>query len=217
MATLKKYDLTGAVLGEVSLSDELLQESANLQMIKDYLVAINRNQRQWSANTKSRSEVNHSKKKPYQQKGTGNARQGFLGAPQFRGGGRVHTPKPKFDQHVRINRKEKQLAIRYLFSERIKEDQICLLEFKPLKEPKTKAFADFFKALEMDGRRVLLLVENSPAAKEQFDTLQLSIRNIPKTECMYLPYVSGQDLARSQKIVIIGSAFKQLEETLKGS
>ena len=74
-------------------------------MIKDYIIALSANQRQWNASTQTRSEVNHSTKKPFAQKGTGNARQGFLGSPQFRGGGRVHAPRPKYDQHVRINRK----------------------------------------------------------------------------------------------------------------
>lgn len=106
MAELKKYDLTGKENGRVSIDDELLSISANHQMIKDYLVAKRKNDRQWSASTQTRAEVSHSKRKPFAQKGTGNARQGFLGAPQFRGGGRVHAPRPKFDQHVRINKKK---------------------------------------------------------------------------------------------------------------
>ena len=77
-------------------------------MIKDYIVALRANKRQWSANTKGRTEVNHSNKKPWRQKGTGNARQGTFAAPQFKGGGVVFGPKPKFDQHVRINRQERR-------------------------------------------------------------------------------------------------------------
>lgn len=105
VATLKKYDLAGQALGDIDIDDALLSTAANAQMIKDYLVAIRANRRQWSASTQTRAEVSHSKKKPFAQKGTGNARQGFLGSPQFRGGGRVHAPRPKFDQHVRINKK----------------------------------------------------------------------------------------------------------------
>lgn len=118
MATLKKYDLNGKVLGEVTIAEDLLNEPANSQMIKDYIVALRANKRQWSANTKGRSEVNHSTKKPHPQKGTGRARQGSLAAPQYKGGGRVFGPKPKFDQHVRINKKERRLAIRYLVAEK---------------------------------------------------------------------------------------------------
>lgn len=108
MAELKKYNLAGEALGQVAINDELLESNANSQMIKDYIVALRENARQWSANTQTRAEVNHSGKKPHPQKGTGKARQGYLGSPQYKGGGRVHTPRPKFDQHVRINRKEKE-------------------------------------------------------------------------------------------------------------
>ncbi len=82
MAVVKKYNLSGNELEQIELDDGLLQPSANPQMIKDYLVAYRRNQRQWSANTKGRSEVRHSGQKPHPQKGTGRARQGCLAAPQ---------------------------------------------------------------------------------------------------------------------------------------
>ena len=93
MAVVKKYNLGGDVLESVEVDDQLLQVLANSQMIKDYLVAYRRNQRQWSANTKTRPEVSHSGQKPHPQKGTGRARQGYLGSPQYKGGGRVFGPK----------------------------------------------------------------------------------------------------------------------------
>jgi large subunit ribosomal protein L4 len=105
MATLKKFDFTGKEVGEEGFDDEFLIKETNKQLVKDYIVALLKNARQWSANTKGRSEVNKVKQKPQQQKGTGRARQGFLGAPQFKGGGVVFGPKPKFNQHVKINRK----------------------------------------------------------------------------------------------------------------
>src|SRR5690349_7181997 len=120
VSTLKKYKLDGQEVGTVKISSQLAEAEANTQMIKDYIVAIRENQRQWSASTKGRSEVVHTTKKPYRQKGTGNARQGSLVSPQFRGGGIVHGPKPKFDQHVRINKKEKKAAIRALIGEKIR-------------------------------------------------------------------------------------------------
>ena len=89
-----------------TLDDAFLDVQANSQMIKDYIVALRANARQWSANTLGRSEVVHSTKKPHRQKGTGSARQGSLVSPQYRGGGIVFGPKPKFDQHVRINKKK---------------------------------------------------------------------------------------------------------------
>ncbi|WP_071170947.1 50S ribosomal protein L4, partial [Chlamydia psittaci] len=87
MVLLSKFDFSGEKTGEVEVSDSFfVQEEGGLQLVKDYLTAIRANKRQWSANTKNRSEVSHSTKKPFKQKGTGNARQGCLAAPQFRGG-----------------------------------------------------------------------------------------------------------------------------------
>ncbi len=128
MSTLKKYNLEGQEVGHVAVSETLANAEANGQMIKDYIIALRANARQWSANTKTRGEVNHSTKKPHPQKGGGRARQGRLSSPQYKGGGRVFGPRPKFDQHVRINKKERKAAIRFLISEKIRENQILILE-----------------------------------------------------------------------------------------
>lgn len=214
MATLKKYDVTGKVSGELPIEDHLLEVTVNSQMIKDYLVALRTNARQWSANTQVRSEVNHSKKKPFPQKGTGNARQGFLGAPHFRGGGRVHAPRPKFDQHVRINKKERQLAIKSLYSDKIKTSNVHVLQYHPLEAPKTKVFADLIKALKLQGRRVLFIADES--GKEQYQTLSKSLRNLPKVEFIYLPHVSGHDLALCQELIFLEPAMKEFKANFGG-
>jgi large subunit ribosomal protein L4 len=211
VATLKKYDLTGKATGEVSIEDSLLGADANKQMTKDYLVALRANKRQWSANTQTRAEVSHSKRKPFAQKGTGNARQGFLGSPQFKGGGRVHAPRPKFDQHIRINRKEKRQAICWFLGEKIKGSQAHVLEYTSLKSPETKTLAKFIKTLNLSGKRVLFLAENG-----DYSTLHKSLRNIPKVEFTYFPNVNGYDLALCQEIIILESAMGQLNETLGG-
>lgn len=216
MAQLKKYNLTGEGMGEVSVEDGLLDISANAQMIKDYLVATRANARQWSASTQTRAEVNHSTRKPFAQKGTGNARQGFLGAAQFRGGGRVHTPRPKFDQHIKINKKERRLTIRHLLGEKIKEEHAHVLEYAPLKTPQTKALAQFLSALQISGKRVLFVAERSENSNEQYKTLSRSLRNIPKVDFIYLPDISGEDLALCHELIILESAMGDLKETLGG-
>src|SRR5277367_1501863 len=119
-------------------------------MIKDYIVALRANARQWSANTKTRAEVKHTTKKPGPQKGQGTARHGSLVGPQFRGGGRVFGPKPKFDQHVKINQKERKAAIRHLLADKIKENRIWIIENTDMESPKTKIVANFLKELEIN-------------------------------------------------------------------
>lgn len=160
MAVIKKYNLGGEEIGQVILDDQLLEMSANSQMIKDYLVAYRANQRQWSANTKSRAEVSHSGQKPHPQKGTGRARQGYLGSPQYKGGGRVFGPKPKFDQEVRVNKKEKRAVIKSLLAQKIQEQHFHILSVEGLGAPKTKVMVEFLKKLGLVDKRVLFLGED---------------------------------------------------------
>lgn len=145
MAALKKFTQKGEQVGEVEADSRLASATANTQSIKDYLVAIRNNQRQWSASTKTRAEVKHTTAKCTRQKGTGNARHGSLVAPQFRGGGVVFGPRPKFDQNIRINRKEKKQAIRSLFGEKIREGKMHVIESFEMESPKTKEVASFLK------------------------------------------------------------------------
>lgn len=226
MAVLKKYNLAGQEVGQIAIDDELIQMTANKQMIKDYIVALRANARQWSASTQTRAEVNHSGKKPHPQKGTGRARQGYLGAPQYKGGGRVHTPRPKFDQHVRINRKEKRAAIRHLIAEKINGNQVHVLQFEALNEPKTKVVAEFLKQRALEGKRVLFLgegfVEGKKDPQEQttpvckFDLFAKSLNNIPKSAFMLMPNVSGYDVLVNHEIVLMESAVDQLKVLLGG-
>ena len=226
MAVLKKYNLNGSVVGEMKIEDGMLESSVNAQLIKDYITAIRANARQWSASTKSRSEVSHSGQKPHPQKGTGRARQGYLGAPQYKGGGRVHSPRPKFDQHVRINRKEKQAAIRHLLIEKIANEKVHLLDVSSLNEPKTKIMIDFLKAKGLDSKKVLFLADAALQATPENDGILfaserhinviLSLRNIEKADFGYVPNVNGYDLALHQEIVVLDTACDELLVLLGG-
>ncbi len=215
MAKLKKYDLSGKAQGEVEIEDDLLQAHGSVQMIKDYLVAIRANARQWSACTQTRGEVNHSKQKPHPQKGTGNARQGFLGSPQYKGGGRVFAPRPKFDQHVRINKRERRGAVRTLLSEKIANDRAYVLQASDLDKPQTKTFADFFKKLQLNGKRILVLYDAGSAPEKQA-LYSKSMRNIPKVQFGLFRDVNGYDLAVSHDIIFFEGAIDELKVALGG-
>ena len=223
---LKKYNLEGKQIGTVAVSNELSETTVNNQLIKDYIVALRANARQWSANTKGRSEVNHSTKKPHPQKGGGRSRQGSLAAPQYKGGGRVFAPKPKFNQHVRINQKEKRLAIRALIAEKIRDERMVVLESVTMAKPQTKVMSGFFKSA-LKGKRVLFLAEASFAEvdnegkKERVsihsnahENMKRSLRNIPKTEFRLVQNISGYDVLVAHDVVITESAMNQLNEWL---
>lgn len=211
---LKKYDMKGKEVGEVDIDDKLLDISANSQMIKDYIVALRHNRRQWSANTKGRSEINHSNAKPHPQKGTGRARQGTIKATQYKGGATVFGPKPKFDQHVRINQKERRSAIHFLLAEKIKEGHLHVLKLDKLKEPKTKQVSELLKGMGIEGKKTLFLSETSEEGKKNFTTFYLSMRNIPKTGFMPVESISGYDVIGNQEVVVVDSAFDQLIKAL---
>lgn len=221
-ANLKKYNLEGEEKGVVEIPEELTKPSGNLQMIKDYLVALRANKRQWSASTKTRAENNHSKKKPRPQKGSGSARQGFLGAPQFRGGGRVMAPRPKFDQHVRINRKERRSALRHLLSEKATGGKMHVLEYADLEKPQTKKLAQFINRCGLEGKRVLFVAEGviegqadaQRAPKEKYENFSKSLRNLPKASFMYFPNISGYEAALNEYIVVIEPAIDELKMLL---
>ena len=223
---LKKFNLSGQEVGVVAVDEELATAQAHSQMIKDYIIAIRENARQWSANTKGRSEVNHSTQKPHRQKGTGNARQGRLSSPQYKGGGRVFGPKPKFDQHVRINHKEKKAAIRALLADKIKQDQIVVLESTELDGPKTKAVKDFLQTAAIKGK-VLFLGEGSyiditvedvvhrfSAPRDTHENFVKSIRNIPFCQFKLVSNICGYDVAVSKNIVITEQALQELQAWL---
>lgn len=222
MATLKKYNLAGKEVGHVQIDQRLINAEANGQMIKDYIVALRANARQWSANTKTRSEVKHTTKKPHPQKGQGRARHGSLVGPQFRGGGRVFGPKPKFDQHVRINKKERRAAIRFLLSEKLKENKIWLIDDTEMKEPKTKVVVNLLNDLQISGRVLFLgqstytevetegKIQKVTVGDDRHENFSKSLRNIPRSSFMLATNISGYDVLIAQEIIMTEAAFNEL-------
>jgi large subunit ribosomal protein L4 len=210
MAVVKTYDLSGKEVGEVEVADALLDNKTNSQLVKDYLIALRANARQWSANTKTRTEVNHSGQKPHPQKGTGRARQGYLGSTQYKGGGRVGGPRPKFDQHVSMNKKEKKAAVRHLLAEKIEGNQLIVLKSEKLNAPKTKKISEFLKARSLEGRRILFIGDK---ADENF---LLSMRNIDRAEYRQVGVASGYDIVIPYAIIVLDSAINPLIDILKG-
>lgn len=209
MAIVKKYDLTGNELEEYVIDDSLLTLQLNPQMIKDYLVALANNQRQWSANTQVRSEVNHTKAKPHRQKGTGKARQGFLGSPQYKGGAVVFGPRPKFNQQVRVNQKQKQAAILQLFIKKIIDNQVAILQFEKMEVPSTKAIVKFLENIS-SNKRVLFI----GAQKENVENFKKSLTNIPKVNFRPYSMINGYDLTTHNTLVVFEPIMKNIMQLL---
>lgn len=227
MATqVKKYSFTGKEVGNVTIDDRLVNAEANGQMIKDYIVAIRANARQWSASTKTRGEVAHTTKKPHPQKKTGRARQGSLVSPQYRGGGIVFGPKPKFDQHVRINKKERKAAIRFLISQKIKENRFHVVDTMELKEPKTKTISGFLKSKDLK-KRILFIgegnheeirnednVDRVSVSSDKYVNFNKSMRNMPKMAFSLALNINGYDLLLAHDIIITEAALNEITDWL---
>jgi large subunit ribosomal protein L4 len=220
VATLKKYDLAGNEVGEVLISDSFVDVKASDQMVFNYIKALRANRRQWSASTKTRGEINHSNQKPHRQKGTGNARQGTFSAPHYKGGGVVNGPKPKFNQHVHVNKKEKKAVVNFLLAEKIKKNNVYVLENVVLDSIRTKVIADFLSSLQLK-KKVLFLCENfcnneNESQETEFCCkthfcLKKSLNNIKGVSLSLAYNVNGYDLMVAQDIVILENAVKELE------
>lgn len=214
------YNLDALKIGQIALSEGVFSQQTHPQTIKDYAVAMRRNLRQWSASTKGRSEVNHSGQKPHAQKGTGRARQGYLGAPQFKGGGVVFGPKPKFDQHVRINKKERRAAVQTLLSEKYRENQLIALRIDQFLEPKTSRISRFLQNLNWTHRALFVLpskqlMNADLQASENPDhinwqALSKSTRNIQKANTAQLINLNAVDLLNAKYVIFEESALRQL-------
>ncbi len=205
MGALPKYNLKGERLGDVKLAEQALEIEVNSQLVKDYIVALRHNWRQWSASTKGRSEVEHTTKKPFAQKGGGRARQGTLVAPQHRGGGVYGGPKPKFDQKVRINRQERQQAIRFLIAQKVKEGRVSVLTETAMEKPRTREMAKFLEKIGLK-RRVLVLAEEP---QDHHGAFALSLRNLPEAEFMLANNINGYDVMVAHHLLITEKALQQ--------
>ncbi len=175
MASLLKYNFQGKQLAEkAELDQAIIQPRVNEALVKQCVVALRENQRQWSASTQGRSDVRCTGKKPHKQKGTGGARQGSLAAPQYRGGGVVFGPKPKFNQYVAVNSKQRRLALQQLLSERVRDGKVAIVETPVFKndKPSTKIAHAFLEKMDLFNKNVLILGKESNLA------LELSLRNI---------------------------------------
>ncbi len=229
MATLKKYNLNGQEVGEVNVEGAFDKAEINSQLVKDYIVALRANARQWSANTKTRAEVKHTTKKPFKQKGTGRARQGMTVTPQYRGGGIVFGPKPKFDQHVKVNKKERKAAICFLIADKMRNGNVKIIESTQMDQPKTKVVVEFLQQSKLSGERNLFLGEGNfeevsiddkktaiNVRCTQHQNFSKSLRNLPKTSFALAKNISGYDVILAKNLVMTEQALNEIQNWLCG-
>ena len=206
----KKIDvlsLKGEKVKDIKLEDNIFNVKPNDAVIKDAVVAAMAGARQGTAKVKTRSEVAGGGRKPYRQKGTGNARQGSIRAVQWRHGGIAHGPKPR-DYSKKMNKKERRLALKSALSYKAKDKDIILLENISMETNKTKDMLNILNTLNIADYKLLLIVN------ELTDNVCLSARNLGNVKIVLPTEVNTYDVMNADKLVITMDALQTLEEVL---
>ena len=187
---------------EVAFDRAQLTLDKGEQAVKDAVTAIRNGMRAGTASTKSKGEVAGSNKKPWKQKGTGNARAGFRQSPVWRGGGVAHGPHPRsFEQ--KVNKKVMKLAFARAFSDRLVAGDVIVLDEISLEAPKTKLMAKLLVDLGVDRTAVVV-------QKDVDDTVFLATRNLPRIDYTTAQALDVYTLLASRKLVCDKAGFEAL-------
>lgn len=205
MATAKRFNENGEGQGEVALPDDLFGGQVHEQALYEYVKYYLGNQRQGTAKTKERSEVNYSTAKLYRQKGTGRARAGSLKSPIREGGGTIFGPRPR-DHRSRINRKVKRLALRSALSDRASLGSVYVVENPTLDAPKTKHVAAMLDTMGLGGRTVCFVTTREDLV------LFKSLRNIGGVDVLHAHQLNAYGVLRSENLVFTESALERVVE-----
>ena len=187
---------------EVTLDRELLTLDRGEQAVKDAVTAIRNAMRAGTASTKGKGEVAGSNKKPWKQKGTGNARAGFRQSPVWRGGGVAHGPKPR-DWSQKVNKKVMKLAFARAFSDKFEAGNVIVVDEFAFEAPKTKYMAALLKELGVERSSVVV-------QKEVDDTTLLATSNLPRTDYATAQSLDVYTLMAAEKIVCDKAGFDVL-------
>ncbi len=191
----------------VKLNDDIYAIEPNDHVlyldVKQYLA----NQRQGTAKAKERSEINGSTRKLGRQKGGGGARRGDIKSPVLVGGGRVFGPRPR-DYRFKLNHKTKQLARKSALSYKVQEQALVVVEDFTFDAPKTKDFLNVVKNLQIDGKKVLLVLP------EENKNVYLSARNLQKAEVMGAANINAYKVMNADVLVLCEGAVSKIDEIL---
>ena len=206
MAKTQVLNLKGENVKELALNDSVWAVEVNEPVMHDAIVLAQASLRQGTASTKTRSEVSGGGRKPYKQKGTGNARQGSTRSPQWPGGGIVFGPKPrKYDK--KQNRKERRLALKSALTSKLQDNELVVVENLNLETNKTKAFNEMLAKLNVNGKALVVCATEN-------ENLYLAARNNNKVAVMTASEVNVLDLVATDYLVIDEASVKALEEVL---
>lgn len=187
---------------EVSFDESQLTLDKGEQAVKDAITAIRNALRAGTACTKGKGEVAGSNKKPWKQKGTGNARAGFRQSPVWRGGGVAHGPKPRSFE-TKLNKKVWKLAFARAFSDKLKAGDVIVVDEFKFEAPKTKLMASFLKTLGIDRTAVIV-------QKDVDDTVVLVTSNLARIDYSTAQALDVYTVMVNRKIVCDKAGFEAI-------
>ena len=196
----KLYQQNGTVKGKVDLPDSVFAAPVNSAVLHQVIKSYQANLRQGTAKTKTRAEVSGGGKKPWRQKGTGRARAGSNASPIWVRGGKAFGAVPR-DYYTVIPRKLKRLALISALSSRATDDRVMVVDALDCAEPKTKAIASMLAAMELAGKKNLLILDN-----DGVKNVYLSGRNIRDLDIRPVAEINALDIISSDNIIFGGEA-----------
>jgi large subunit ribosomal protein L4 len=205
MARIAVYDTNKNQVSERELASDVFNTDVKGYLIHDMVRYQLATRRQGTANTKNRSEVSGGGKKPYRQKGTGNARQGCVRAPHFVGGGAAFGPTSR-DYSFKLNRKVKKAALRSALSVRFKENKLTVLNALNLEGISTKRFLEIFERFGIFNALVVIDEVNY--------NVEFSARNLQNVKVLRAEGINVYDLMRYHNLILTEGAVSQLEGVL---
>ena len=208
----KKIDIisqSGEKVKNINLNDSIWNITPNDAVLHNDIVAKMANARQASASNKTRSEDYGGGRKPWRQKGTGNARQGSIRATQWRGGGIVFGPNPNRNYSKKVNKKEKRLALKSALSYKVIDKELVVVDKIEFKTNKTKEMVNLLNKLNLTNNKVLVVLD------ELNENICLSSRNLANIKVMLPNELNSLDIVNADNMLITESALNKLEEVLK--
>ncbi|PWK05675.1 50S ribosomal protein L4 [Tumebacillus permanentifrigoris] len=204
MPKVAVYNITGAQVGEIELSETVFGITPNAHVLHEAVVMQQASLRRGTHDTKGRSEVRGGGRKPWRQKGTGRARQGSIRAPQWVGGGTVFGPTPR-SYSYKLPKKVRRLALKSALATKVNANEIIVLDVLSIDAPKTKDMVKILSNLKVAKKALIVSLEAD-------QNLALSARNIPGVKVVDATGINVLDLIHHDALVITKDAVAKVEE-----
>ena len=204
MPNVAIYNISGAKVGEMELSENIFGQELNVPAMHAYVKAYLANQRQGTQSVKTRAEVSGGGKKPWRQKGTGRARQGSTRSPQWTHGGIALGPKPR-TYGISINKKVRRLAMKSALSSKVAAEEMMVVNKVELEDIKTKAVVEMLTKLKAAKKTLIVTADKD-------EKIYKSARNIAGVKVVTVNTLCVYDILNCDSFVVLKDAAKKIEE-----